>query len=576
MRHVSMAAAATFAAFLVCSSAAAAADLEIVAGTPAQLTARLHHVEPDRLYRIAYDDGEHRFVWENLSPAQDGMVRLGDDKHLRPEYRLGCESQTGIGDPVVFNDLLKAPIAGKRRLRFGVPVSTFGGPGYLVPGLSDLERDDYGNFWLYLDRPPYAILKYNGDWEYQFALLAPGPVLAHDVDAQGNLYLLHPDNWLSKHGPLGNPVQAWDLPFGRDAGEFVSASGMAIDRTSGIIYLADETLGRVQRFTLDLVLRPFLHSPWGWIGRENLAHTRPGAYDRARMYYHLDRPRQLCLDGQGNLLVSCEHYISRFSLATGRQIDFGRNPALGWGGTFSDSPHSRSAALAGHWQHHWLAGVDSSGNVYVADRENEFVVDARLQVFGPDGVLLHCYDIETEVRAASGEPVHIAAVRGLARSHDRVWLLDAAGRVYESPPGGGLRGGGRLLLGPGAAGRQFDLTQTKPGDFTVETQTARVRHLSRGSVLAYPSGERGTGNCEREGGPVLDPGKTSMWMPARLGEPFRVSLLDADGSEIPASEYDVELEERPGLFGTHYDFFRVTNRSGRAWRDVRFVAESLE
>ena len=38
----------------------------------------------------------------------------------------------------------------------------------------------------------------------------------------------------------------------------------------------------------------------------------------------------------------------------------------------------------------------------------------------------------------------------------------------------------------------------------------------------------------------------------------------------------VELEERPGLFGSRDDFVRVTNHSGATWRNVRFVAEAAE
>ena len=75
---------------------------------------------------------------------------------------------------------------------------------------------------------------------------------------------------------------------------------------------------------------------------------------------------------------------------------------------------------------------------------------------------------------------------------------------------------------------------------------------------------------------MLADGETSMWTPARLGEPFRVSLFEASGEAIPSSQYLVELEEAPGLFGTQYDYFRVTNRSGREWEGVRFVAETVE
>ncbi|UCC69320.1 MAG: hypothetical protein JSV79_05245, partial [Armatimonadota bacterium] len=323
--------------------AAPASGLTVIEATPAELKVHLPQAEAGRLYRVILRRDDHRFVWENLMPDEEGMVRLKDDKHLRPEYRLRCESRASAGDPVLFDDLLKGEVVGKRRRRFGVPVSTFGGPGYLVPGVSDLKRDGFGNFWLYLDRPPYAVLKYDAGWHYQFALLTPQRALAHDVDAQGNLYLLHPGNWISKHGPLGEPLAAWELPFGREPGEFVSASGLVIDREAGCIYLADEMLGRVQRFGLDLKLRPLRQTAWGWIGREDMGYRKAGKYSAQSMYYELDRPREIRLDGEGHLFVSCEHYVSKFDLATGRQVDFERNPVLGWGGTFSDSAFSRSA-----------------------------------------------------------------------------------------------------------------------------------------------------------------------------------------------------------------------------------------
>jgi hypothetical protein len=551
---------------------ALAAGLTVVERRPSSVVVRLTDFSPGRLYRATYEGGDHRFVWENLCPDASGTVVLQDDKHLRPEHRLRCESRISRTDPVVFEDLFKAAVIGKRRLAFGVPVSTFGGPGYLVPGISHLVRDDLGGFWLYLDHEPHAILKYDPNFEYQFALLTPDRVIAHDADADGNLYVLHPGNWLSKHSPLGQGLGAWELPRGREPGEFISASGLAIDREAGYLYLADEMLSRVQRFGLDLELRPVPVTSWGWIGREDLGYSRAGEYDEEKMYYQLDRPRQLRLDGKGRLLVSCAHYVSKFDLASGRQVPFGPHPVLGWGGSFTESVYSSAAALDGHWQSHWLAGSDGSGRIYIADRENEFVVSPRLQVFGPEGTLIATYDSEKEVRDEHGERVYLTAVAGLAAEGNTVWLVDAGGRVYESHEG--LRGGGRLHLGPGAAGRQFDLSRVDEGKFTVEQQTSRVRHRSKGRVMGYPAGERGTGNCEREGRPVLKGGERSMWIPARLGEPFDVELFDAEGKGIPAADYSIELEEQPGLFGTHYDFFRVTNRSGVTWENVSFLAEA--
>jgi len=574
MRSLSLAAGAVAIALLA-RSAAFAGGLTIVSRSPAALTVRIPDAQPGALYRVTYSDGKHTFVWENVQqPTGAASVKLADNEFLRPQYRLRCGSRASRADPVVFDDRLKGPIVGKKRRQYGVPVSTFGGAGFLVPGVSDLQRDDYGNFWLYLDHAPYAVLKYNSRFEYQFALLTPDRVLAHDTDADGNLYLLHPGNWMSKHSPLGENLAAWELPFGREPGEFVSASGMAIDRPAGLIYLADDALGRVQRFDLSMQLHPLPQTAWGWIGREDLAYTRPDRYDADTMSYQLDRPRQLRLDGNGHILVSCEHYISKFSLTTGRQEPFGSHPVLGWGGSFTDDASSPSAALDGHWQRHWLAGVDGVGNVYIADRENDFVIDPRLQVFAPDGDLSQVLDITRPLADESGKPVYVTAVAGLATSGDAVWIADAAGRVYQSPSRSGLTSGGRLFLGPGAAGRQFDLSAVDESKFTVEAQAERVQHSAEGLLLGFIGDNNETGNCEREGRPELGPGERSMWLPVRLGEPFTVTLLDSDGNTIPPSAYSIEAEQTPGLFGTLFDYFRVTNRSGAAWRSARFVAKA--
>jgi len=551
-----------------------AAGVTVLARSPAGLEVRLSEAAPGARYRASYDDGTHRFVWENLSPGASGQVRLTDDKHLRPEYRLRCESRTAVTDPVVFDDFTKGSIVGKRRLTCGVPVSTFGGPGYLVPGISELTRDPYGSFWLYLDHPPYAVLKYAPGFVYQFALLLPGPVVAMDVDDEGNLYLLHPGNWISKHGPRGEALNAWELPYGRNPGEFMSVSGLVIDRPGGFMFIADERLGRVQRFDLKLALRPITQTAWGWIGREDLAYTRAGQYNADTMYYQLDRPRQVRLDGRGGLFVSCEHYISKFDLATGKQLPFGANPVLGWGGTFTDSASSPSAGLDGHWQRHYLAGIDSAGRIYVADRGNRYAVDPRLQVFTADGKLDRVVTMNREISDAGGRRVYVTAVSGLASEGDCIWLVDGAGRVYESRRG--LTSGGELYLGPGAAGRQFDLSRVEESKFTVEVQQGRVRHRSEGRVLAAASSESGTENCEREGISGLKNGERSLWVPARLGEPFSVTLLDSSGQAIPPESYTVEYEETAGAFGTRYDFFRVSNRSGAEWQNVRFIAESAE
>ncbi|NIM05401.1 MAG: hypothetical protein GTO55_04785 [Armatimonadetes bacterium] len=51
--------------------------------------------------------------------------------------------------------------------------------------------------------------------------------------------------------------------------------------------------------------------------------------------------------------------------------------------------------------------------------------------------------------------------------------------------------------------------------------------------------------------------------------------LSEEDREIPATDYLLEIETEPGPFGTHYDFFRITNKSGHTWKNIHFIAETL-
>ena len=72
----------------------AAAEVAVLTRAPARLEVRLPNPAAGALYRVTYHDGKHTFVWENLQPDASGEVQLTDDRHLRPEYRLRCESRT--------------------------------------------------------------------------------------------------------------------------------------------------------------------------------------------------------------------------------------------------------------------------------------------------------------------------------------------------------------------------------------------------------------------------------------------------------------------------------------------------
>jgi hypothetical protein len=554
-------------------SGAPAAGVEIGSAQPHRLALRLPGVDPEHLYTVRAKTAAGTFVWENLKPAPGGGVILQDDGHLQPAQRLRCPSRGMEIDPSFFDDFSKAQWQGKRRLPYGVPVSTFGGAGYLSTAPTWLERDSRGGFWLYQALRPWRVTCFDEQFNYRFTLVFPHAVTALTTDARGNVYVLEAENYLSRFDADGRPLNYWRLPEGYDAGEFLQASGIAADETGAWLYLGDEKLSRVQRFDGNMQLRPLPAVPWGWLGREDLSYLESGAYDENGKYL-LDRPRRLALAPGALLYADCAYYLMRFNLATGEQVSFGSNGVLGWGGTFTDAPDSTSAAANAHWQDHFLSGIDRQGNIYISDATNVYLNNLRLQSFSPNGAFLEKYDIDREITSAAGDRIYLGPTLGMAFDEapggKQVWLAERGDRIYQSL---NLTSGGRTYLGPGAPGRQFDLTQISSQDLTVEAQTAPLPRKAEGLLLAFPAGVQGTRNCEAERNVELAAGATTLWLPVRLGTPFKVTLFEED-RPIPESNYALEIETSPGVFGTCYDYFRVTNKSGRAWKNIRYLAET--
>ena len=550
-------------------------QVEILSAQPHQLKVRLPAADPG-LYTLRYQGPGASFIWENLQPAADGTVVLKDDRHLQPGQRLRCPSRGTVSDPAFFDDFTKANLSGKQRLPYGIPVSTFGGPGYLCSAPTWLHRDSRGNFWLYQDIRPWRITSFDSDFNYRFSLVFPTRIIALDSDAEANPYLLQEGNLLSRFDPDGRPLSHWKLKEGRGANEFIEASGLAIDPAGEYLYLADKKLGRVQRFTLQMRPAPFHFFPWGWIGREDLSYLELGAY-RSENKYRLDRPGRLLVGPDKRLYVDCAYYLMRFDLNTGEQVPFRANEVLGWGATFTDSPHSISAAANGHWEEHRLAGLDPQGNIYISDTANAYLRNLRLQRFSPEGEFIAKFDVETKISDAEGSrayivpPLALPFAQAAPEGEAETWLAEGGGRIYEGPA---LASGGRFHLGPGAPGKQFDLTLAEASNFTVEKQNGWVSRKMEGEVLTYNPGRRDTRNCEAERNPEIPAGASSIWIPVRLGEPFRITLFEGT-REISLLDYNLEIETQPGPFGTGLDFFRVTNKSGRIWKSLRFLAETL-
>ncbi|MBI2883970.1 MAG: hypothetical protein HYY11_08710 [Candidatus Methylomirabilis oxyfera] len=570
--------------------------IQILAASPTHLVAQvLGPVAKGDLMRIAYNDGVRNFVWQNVPIAKDHRVVLKDDQYLLPSQRLQCPS-----DEVnwrIFYDLSKGfEYAGgdgtRYRQAYGVPVQSFGGPGATTSfWRKPLKRDVGGNFWVSAAWAP-SISKYNNSFDFQFSIELGGELFQeiqdYDTDGQGNLYVLsniYSEDFstvsqrISQYTNDGQLLQVWELPRGTRSGEFSFAAGLVIDQSAGYIYMSDDELHRVQRFTLDLAVAPFTFNSWGWIGLEDLSYIHEEFYTPDN-YGRLDRPTQLALDATGNLYVNNHHFISKFSVATGEQLPFGSYPVLGWGGTFplEESSHSSWAGRDGHWEWQWLAGIDRRGNIYVSDWSNAYVPFARIQKFDANGQFVAKWDYLSGIVDREGRPVYLTSAFNIAM--DTPWgtdtttlvALESGGRFYKSED---FQSGGDLYLGPGYEGCQFDLTRVTQTDFAVSKQTGFIYKTVTGALTTFSNvdfnGVPYTFNVEAETNTVIPDGMTSLWMPVRLGEPFRVTLFE-NGIEIPASDYILYVETQPGTFGTLYDYFRVVNHSGRTWTDVTFTA----
>lgn len=564
---------------------------------PTQLIAQIGGlVQTGDLLTVTYNDGARNFTWQNLPVSEDKRVLLRDDQYLLPSQRLQCPSD--VSNLRIFDDLSKGSeyVGGngmRYRQAYGVPVQSFGGPGTTTSyWYTSLKRDVQGNFWASGAWAP-SISKYNNQFDFQFSIeLGGGPfqqIQDYDTDGQGNLYVLSSilsedfsvivSQRISQYNTDGQLLQVWELPRGTQPGEFGDAAGLVIDQSAGYIYISDDELHRVQRFTLGLAVEPFTFNSWGWIGLEDLSFIHEEFYTPEH-YGRLDRPTQLALDGNGHIYVNNHHFISKFSVATGEQLPFGQYPVLGWGGTFplEESSHSVWAGHDGHWEWQWLAGVDRRGNIYVSDWSNSYVPFTRIQKFDANGQFVAKWDYLSGIVDREGRPVYLTSAFSIAM--DTPWGTDtttlvaweSGGRFYKSED---FQSGGDLYLGPGYQGCQFDLTRVKQTDLAVSKQTSFVHKAVTGTLTTFSNldfnGVPYTYNVEAETNTAIPDGMTSLWMPVRLGEPFQVRLLE-NAVEIPASDYALYIETQPGTFGTVHDYFRVVNQSGRTWTNVTFVA----
>jgi len=232
------------------------------------------------------------------------------------------------------------------------------------------------------------------------------------LDAAGNLYI--PDSYNSRlrkvdiSGVITTIAGTGVAGYSGDGGPATAATlyypeSPVID-ASGNIYLADTGNGRIRKIT-----------PAGSIS--NLAGNGAFMFDGdggPAIRAHLNAARAIVLDGAGNLVIAdSDNYRIR-------KVDSGGTistvAGVGFGGFSGDS----GPATQARFNRVWGLAVDSSGNLYLADREN-----FRVRKITPAGVITTIAGNGVSGSAGDGGPATLAQLnnpKGLA--------LDSAGNLY--------------------------------------------------------------------------------------------------------------------------------------------------
>ncbi|MFL6454406.1 MAG: 6-bladed beta-propeller, partial [Nitrososphaeraceae archaeon] len=233
------------------------------------------------------------------------------------------------------------------------------------------------------------------------------------VSDQGNFQskLSHPDAipHISKFTADGKFITKWGSQGSGD-GQFTRVEDMAID-SSGNVYVAELGNSRISKFTAD---GKFI-TKWGSENSNAAATTTAASSSSSSIEGSLDKPWGVAVDSSGNILVT----------------DKGRNMAFKF---TSDGKYLQTLVSTGpadgQLQHPHGIAIDSSGNFYIADQ-----VHANIQKFSPDGKFLLKFGSE-----GRGEGPFFHRPHGVAvDSSGNIFVADSGNhRVEKFSPDGTL------------------------------------------------------------------------------------------------------------------------------------------
>ena len=314
---------------------------------------------------------------------------------------------------------------------------------YHLPIGVEVDRD--GDIYV-ADLNNNRVLKITSDGGFLFELYDAsrgkfGTVSDISLDQNGNLLTVdrnkvaYDAGTITRFTPTGTPLDALSRTR-PDAGQYDQLVGLAVNLTSGDIYVTDRYANRVQHFT----------STWQYLGPWGTAGTGPGQFNN---------PTAIATDADGNVYVadSLNNRIQKFN-ATGIPLDL-------WGGV---------GTANGQFQ--LPSGIAIDGErIYVSDSGNN-----RVQVFNRDGDYLAQWGVAGAGLGELNGPVGIAVTpQGL------VLVVDVGNNRVQifSPEGEPLGAFGALGSEPGLFNAPYGIAVDGDGDvYVTDLLNNRVQKFS--------------------------------------------------------------------------------------------------